>query len=631
MNHFHKITLVSLCLIFAVKSFAQDEAYYERLFYTCKAWGHVKYYHTETANGSVAWDDVLINSIEDIKNASNDDEFNTALMNMINEAGELGTNFGVLPPLPDSLNNNLDLSWIDEEILSAEVGESLKEMRDFFKPQSNIYVGEAWAGGNPTFDTDNQYSSEGGYISEELRILALFRYWNIINYFFPYKYIMDQSWDDSLREFIDDIVGAPDALSYHLAFKELTTRINDSHAFFGSPSYNQWNGNAYTPFHSRWIEDKMVITEVVPSVTNIKPGDIIMEIDGHEIAELRDSLRRYSHGSNDVILEREINWLISIGPVGNFDIKVDNGQEIVSASLNRNGSNYSILESDDTEIWNVMTTAEGCEYGVIDMGRLEGNDIQSMFDDLWETDALIFDIRNYPNGTLWDLVNYLYPSFINIANFTVPDIRFPGRRYWINANIGYGTTNIYPGKLIILFDERTQSQAEYTVMGLEQFPDAIKIGSTTSAADGNVAPITLPGQITTYATFLGTYYPDYSPTQRIGILPDYEVKPTIEGIREGRDELMEFATQCQLVSTKEEVLAAQIDVFPNPTTGILHVTFQNELIEKLELFDVQGRMIIANTESGFSSELDLSGLTDGVYVVKVFSSQGVKSQIVIKE
>jgi len=34
---------------------------------------------------------------------------------------------------------------------------------------------------------------------------------------------------------------------------------------------------------------------------------------------------------------------------------------------------------------------------------------------------------------------------------------------------------------------------------------------------------------------------DRKPTQRVGIVPDVEVQPTIEGIRAGRDEVLEEA------------------------------------------------------------------------------------------
>ena len=38
---------------------------------------------------------------------------------------------------------------------------------------------------------------------------------------------------------------------------------------------------------------------------------------------------------------------------------------------------------------------------------------------------------------------------------------------------------------------------------------------------------------------IGVFYPDKSPTQRVGIVPDIEVSPTVEGIRTGRDEVLE--------------------------------------------------------------------------------------------
>jgi C-terminal processing protease CtpA/Prc len=40
---------------------------------------------------------------------------------------------------------------------------------------------------------------------------------------------------------------------------------------------------------------------------------------------------------------------------------------------------------------------------------------------------------------------------------------------------------------------------------------------------------------------LGVFYPNKKPTQRVGMIPDVEVKPTIAGLRAGRDELMEEA------------------------------------------------------------------------------------------
>ena len=33
------------------------------LFYTCKVWGYLKYFHSSLADGKINWDDVLINNL----------------------------------------------------------------------------------------------------------------------------------------------------------------------------------------------------------------------------------------------------------------------------------------------------------------------------------------------------------------------------------------------------------------------------------------------------------------------------------------------------------------------------------------------------------------------------------------
>ena len=78
-------------------------------------------------------------------------------------------------------------------------------------------------------------------------------------------------------------------------------------------------------------------------------------------------------------------------------------------------------------------------------------------------------------------------------------------------------------------------------MGFQTSGKTTIIGSQTGGADGNVSDLNVFKQIYTRFTGLGVYYPDGRETQRIGIVPDIEVKPTIKGIQEGRDEVLERA------------------------------------------------------------------------------------------
>ncbi len=608
-----------------------DSVYYNRLFYLCKAWGHAKYYHTEIASGSINWDDELFKAIHGAKLSLTNAGFNDSLQMILNNAGTMGCSSTTLPVVPDSLNNNLDMSWIQNDIFSDTVKALLDTIRSRFRPQPNVYVNQTST--SPVFESDQLYYNDAGYPNEEKRILALFRYWNMVNYFYPYKNIIDQDWDTTLVEFIPKIVESADALTYNLDFKELTTRINDTHAFFYSPTYQAWNGTNYPPFLARYIDNEMVVTKVLPGNPDISAGDVIKKIDGADIYILRDSLRPYAQGSNNVVVERELNSMILWGPSGNSQIELDNGTNIISASFTRDASNYTNLNLKTNPIW-VDTIINGvCNFGVVDLGRLTPAMVDSMFSDLWETDAIIFDVRNYPQGTLWTIVNYLFPGNVHIANFTVPDTYYPGRLYWLPTSIGSGTANPYGGNIIILFDERTQSQAEYTCMGLEQFPGAIKIGSTTAGADGNVSKVYMPGNIYSYFTGLGTFYPDYTQTQRVGIVPDIEVHATIPGIRAGIDEVLAYALDCSFVSKKVDVQLGEVKLYPNPFSYNLNYELagsnDNQRIH-FEIFDIFGRIIASFDKYTNQGEIDFPDCIDGTYLVKITTSNEVLTRKVIK-
>jgi hypothetical protein len=583
------------------------------LYNVCKVWGHVKYYHPEVANGNINWDSELLSFVSYIRNVENHDAFNDSLFVWINELGEIPLPVEPEPVFVDSICNITDYSWIDDPFFSDSVSNILNVIIERYRPQTNVYLSSAPGAGNPLFDNDvacNSYNA-----SEGLRILTLYRYWNIINYFFPYKNIMDQDWDITLIEFIPQIIEAQYNQDFHKTFKRLTTRLNDSHAILNSSYFSQWIGIASAPFKIRFIENETVITYVKEGITEISVGDVIKSIDGVDIYHLRDSLRPYAYGSNDVIIERELNSLIKKGYFGGFELTVNNGITDNTVYLNRS---YSSINDSEDYIWKDTTISDGCTFGIVNMGLLNTTHIETMFNDLWETDAIIFDIRNYPNGTLWTIVNYLYPSSIHIANFTKPSISYPGKSEWVEENIGSGTSNIYQGNIIILFDERTQSQAEYTCMGLEQFPGAIKIGSTTSAADGNVSVIELPYGISTYATFLGTFYSDYTPTQRVGIIPDYEVLPTIQGIRDGRDEVLEFALNCNFAGIDAVSFSNDLYVYPNPANNMLIIT-SSEVLDLISIYSLSGTLIKKLNCNTRKKEVDISGLDKGVYIVKTRS------------
>ena len=80
-------------------------------------------------------------------------------------------------------------------------------------------------------------------------------------------------------------------------------------------------------------------------------------------------------------------------------------------------------------------------------------------------------------------------------------------------------------------------------MAFKTASNSITIGSSSAGADGNISILSLPGGVKTMISGIGVYYPDGTETQRIGIKPDIEIHPSIKGISEQRDEILEKAIE----------------------------------------------------------------------------------------
>ena len=138
---------------------------------------------------------------------------------------------------------------------------------------------------------------------------------------------------------------------------------------------------------------------------------------------------------------------------------------------------------------------------------------------------MIIDIRNYPSEFVpFALGSLFVDQPTPFARFTAGDLDNPGAFLWRGRPLSLTPQQPhYPGKVVVLVDEVSLSQAEYTTMAFRASPRTVVVGSTTAGADGNVSQIPLPGGLRTAISGIGVFYPDKRPTQRIGIVPDVEV------------------------------------------------------------------------------------------------------------
>ncbi|HRQ63331.1 MAG TPA: S41 family peptidase, partial [Xanthomonadaceae bacterium] len=156
--------------------------------------------------------------------------------------------------------------------------------------------------------------------------------------------------------------------------------------------------------------------------------------------------------------------------------------------------------------------------------------------------GMVIDVRSYPSASGgFALATHLVTAPSEFFLLSKADPANPGAFGFAPPSTIFPAAPHYHGRVAILVDESTQSAAETIGMMLRTVPGAVVVGSRTAAANGNVSDFPLPGGLRGRISGIGVFYPDRSPTQRIGIIPDIVATPTIEGIRQGRDEVLEAA------------------------------------------------------------------------------------------
>ena len=509
-------------------------------------WGFLKYYHPGIAKGNYNWDYELFRILPKALQAGSAANRDSVLVNWIMGLGKLTTRKETKTS-PEETKMAPDLGWIEDTGLSTELRSLLLDVKNADRTQMHYYVRLHDGAGNPDFKNEEAYASRP-YPDTGFRLLALYRYWNIIQYYFPYKNLLDEDWKNVLEEFIPKVLNAKDATEYTLVMLELVGRIRDTHAFFLSAVLDNYRGLRYTPLELTFVEDKAIVTgyydEQLGKATGLKVGDVIASVNGITVENIIREELKYRPASNYSTQLRNIATDLLRMRDSVAQIEYVRGKVRQRAAI-------KTFSTKDINIYSRKMEKDTCfkrfdgNIAYIHNGFLKIAYLPKIWKALRDTKGLIIDIRNYPGDfPIFALSNYLMPQNIPFVKFTNGSIMQPGAFTFYNTlSVGKKNKDYYKGKVIILVNELSQSSAEYHAMAYRVHPNATVIGSTTAGADGNVSYFDLPGGIRTAMSGIGIYYPDGGETQRIGIVPDIVCKPTIEGIQEGRDELMEKAIE----------------------------------------------------------------------------------------
>lgn len=513
-----------------------------------KTWGLLKYYHPVIASGEYNWDYELFRILPKIIETKSQFERNKILSTWIESLGKI-ENGKVKKNKKETVKISPDLAWTDDTILGDKLLLQFLSIKNAKREDKNYYIELVPGVCNPEFKNENSYK-EMKYPDAGFRLLCLFRYWNIIQYYFPYKYLIEENWNNVLPEFIPYFLNATNELEYKKAVLSLIARVHDTHAnIWGKDSIlTNYIGINYAPIEIGFVENKAIVTgyfdDSLGKYSGIKIGDIIENINDKSVDEIVQEKLPFTPASNYPTQLRNIarnllrtnDSLISISYVRE---KLKTNVQIQCFSSDKLNL-YQRLQKKDTCYKNITP-----DIGYLYPGNIKNEYLPIIIPEILGKKGLIIDFRCYPSDFIvFSLSEYLLPKKSSFVKFSNGSIISPGLFTMTdNLSVGKKNRNFYKGKVVIIINETTQSSAEYHSMAFRTAPKATVIGSMTAGADGNVSRFMLPGGISTMISGIGVYYPDGKETQRIGIVPDIEVKPTIRGITENKDELLEKAIE----------------------------------------------------------------------------------------
>lgn len=521
-----------------------------------RVWGFVKYHHPAFSDDRYDLDFELFELLPQVADTTAVAR-NKILASWIDGFGGYKTTperYEQILASDSVFEHRTDIAWIrDTATLGRELSERLVRLRQADRIQGNRYVSQSYyedydlLSPNPCFDGENPYS-DLPYPDYGYRLLSVFRFWNMVEYFFPCKYMTDKEWNEVLPEYILRMVHPKG--SYLREVRRMIAEIDDNHAQYGG-GISELFGSYRVPLNIEFIEGKLIV--VTPDTVSIKikrnapfmQGDEIVAVENRPVEYYIAQAHEFVPCSN----ENDV-----LAATANLILRSKKNRQL-SICYRRNGVTRDTLTNvvrmpghfSCIYLWKYHKTFSILEdsIGYIWPSNFSKDVMVEIANGIKKTRGLIIDLRCYPTAEFIPFMReYIVPDNIKPPFCELyPIIVFPGIFYKEPYAWDTSTGNKYANPIIILVNSNTQSYAETCIQWMQNNPNVIVIGSQSAGANGNISEFTLPQGIFGAFSGLGWFYPDGWVVNRQGVKINHKVQPTIKGIKKGHDEMLETAIQ----------------------------------------------------------------------------------------
>lgn len=371
------------------------------------------------------------------------------------------------------------------------------------------------------------------------RIADVVLLWNVLEHFYPYFDVVKTDWRDVLPRSLSSAATDSDETAFLRTLRTMMAELQDGHGQVFQPAEPRaWS----LPLLFGWVENELVVTRVSDESLDVRPGDLVVRIDGKDAKQLFGEVQRLEPGATPQFKRwGALQRLRSGGKDSEVRLELKSGGGAARTVVMRRTKQMDAV--DEIRPPKIGELEPGIFY--VDLSRVMDADFDRVLPLLTAARGVIFDLRGYPQHLGTGFLAHLTSVPIQSARWNVPIITRPD--HIIDDYNTSGRWDIRPlaprvrGKLVFLTDGRAISYAE-SVMGIiEAYKIAEIVGEPTAGTNGNINPVDLPGGYRVVWTGMRVLKHDGSQHHGVGIQPTVRVSPTLRGIREKRDEQLEAA------------------------------------------------------------------------------------------
>ena len=402
-------------------------------------------------------------------------------------------------------------------------------------------------------------------LSEDEKVAGLSRLWSEAKYNFAnFDLVPNLDWDSLYVAMLPRVRETGSTLEYYRVLMETVAHLRDGHSNVYLPNELAGRMHARPGLRTRLVEGRVLVTEVVdPALRDegLAVGQEVLQIDGmpvHEYARTR--VRPYQSSSTEQ--DRDVRT---------YEYSLLTGDEAESVDLVLASPDGTTLERTVPRLTGDQARALAPARPAFELDRLPGNVVhvrlttfsspeaadafEARFAEIESADALILDVRNNGGGNgavgFRVLCALTDSASIPTAGWRTRLYR-PAYRAWGVGESMEGNavgawpcddTRHYTGPAAVLTSPRTFSAAEDFAVAFDLMDAGPIVGEATGGSTGQPLSFRLPGGGSGRVTSKRDAYPDGTDFVGTGVLPDVPVEPTVEGLRAGRDPVLEAAVE----------------------------------------------------------------------------------------